>query len=202
LDKAQFSLADCFSAERQLTFVLRQLAFLAAYRMVSIKDVAYDEMRNSPPRYLHSYTALGVDSKRNINAERINYAEAPINTHAILLFKGRYLQSINLFPFVIDLNALTYEGGSKVCFYSCQDIADSSLNYRFMEDNSLENIIYKKTKTEETDLNQLMMDQDKRIDFNLDFVFLQFQEAKKTVLQNNGVEEDDFFDEEEDAFDF
>ncbi len=102
LDKVQFNLADCFAAERQLTYLLEKLAFLAKYRMVSIKNITYNELRNAPPRYLHSYTILGIDSKRNINSERVNYVDAPISTQAILLFKGRYQHSINLFPFILS----------------------------------------------------------------------------------------------------
>lgn len=120
LDKAKFTLLDCFEAETQLTTVLTTLIFFTHYKMVSIKSIAYDEMRNSPPRYLHSYAALGIDSKFNVNSERVNYVADTICTDAILLFKGRYQESINLFPFVIDLNALTFEGGAKNLFLQFQ----------------------------------------------------------------------------------
>jgi hypothetical protein len=202
LDKNQFTLADCFAAERQLTYLLEKLAFLAAYRMVSIKNITYNEMRNSPPRYLHSYTVLGIDSKRNVNTERVNYVEGPISTQAILLFKGRYQQSINLFPFLIDLNALTDEVGAKVCFYSHQDMADGSLNYQFMDDNSFQNITYQQIWKEDIDINDLMIDQDKRSAYNLDSVFLQFQEAKKDLLGTEADDDFDFLDEEMEDFDF
>lgn len=182
LDRPQAQPSDCFMAERQLVCILAALNFLADYKMVSIKSISYEEMRNSPPHYLHNYAALGIDSKFNINTERVNYVDAPINTDAILLFKGRYQQSINLFPFIIDVNALTFEGGAKVCFYSCQDLADGSLNFRFLEDNSIVNVTYKRTLAKEEDLNKLMMDQEKRKDHKLDAVFLQFQEARKTIL--------------------
>ncbi|MCB0564143.1 MAG: CHAT domain-containing protein [Phaeodactylibacter sp.] len=202
LDKAQFTLADCFAAERQLTYLLEKLAFLAAYRMVSIKNITYNEMRNAPPRYLHSYTVLGIDSKRNVNTERVNYVDAPISTQAVLLFKGRYQQSINLFPFLIDVNALTDEVGAKVCFYSHQDLADGSLHYQFMEDNSYENIAYQNTWNEGDDMNQLMLDPNCRRAYNLDSVFLQFQEAKKVLLGADDAEDFDVMDDETDDVDF
>ncbi len=172
--------------------------------MVSIKNITYNEMRNAAPRYLHSYTVLGIDSKRNVNAERVNYVEAPISTHTVLLFKGRYQHSINLFPFLIGVNALTEEVGTKICFYSHQDLNDGSLNYQFMEDNSLENITYQKVWNEGEDMNQLMLDADRRNAFQLDNVFLQFQEAKKTLLktaENELVFLDDI-EEADDDFDF
>lgn len=202
-DKSQCELSDCFVVERQLSQLLRSLHFLAAYRMVSIKTIAYDEMRNSPPRYLHTFTALGIDSKFNVNTERVNYVDAPITTDAILLFKGRYNQSINLFPFIIDVNALTFESGAKVCFYNGQDFNDNSLNYRFLEDNSLVNVAYTGIHKEDTNLNQLMMDPEQRKILKLDTVWQQFQEAKKTLLRSSSVEIDDLFgDEEEDDFGF
>lgn len=206
LDKNQFDLSDCFAAERQLTFLLKKLAFLAGYRMVSIKNITYNETRNAPPRYLHSYTVLGIDSKSNVNTERVNYVEEPISTQAILFFKGRYQQNINLFPFLIDVNALTDETGAKVCFYSHQDISDGSLNYKFMDDNSYENITYQKAWKEGDDMNQLMLDNDKRRAYNLDTVFLQFQDAKEALLggATTGSKEEDFnfLDDENDDFDF
>lgn len=189
LDRALFSMLDCFEAETQLTTVLVNLIFLANYKMVSIKNIGYDEMRNSPPRYLHYYAALGMDSKFNINSERVNYADDPISTDAILLYKGRYQESVNLFPFIIDYNALTFEGGTKICFYSCRDIQDGSLNYCFLEDNGIENIVFSNTLKPDTVINELMMDKEKRKLLKLDTVFKQFQEAKKIILGNDEKEE-------------
>lgn len=182
LDRATFTLLDCFEAENQLTSVLVTLIFLADYKMVSIKNIGYDEMRNNPPRFLHYYAALGMDSKFNINSERMNYVEAPISTDAILLYKGRYQESVNLFPFIIDFNALTFEGGTKICFYSFRDMEDGSLNYRFLEDNGVENIVFRNTLKSDSNINELMMDKEKRKQLKLDVVFQQFQEAKKLIL--------------------
>ncbi len=204
LDKNQFSPADCFAAERQLTFLLRQLAFLAQYRMVSIKDIAYQELRNTAPHYLHSYTVLGIDSKRNVNAERVNYVEAPISTQAILLFRGAYQKNVNLFPFLIDLNALTGEVGAKVCFYSHQDLTDGSLNYLFIDDNSLVNITYRQTWKEGEDMNLLLLDPERRTAYNLDSVFLQFQAAKQALLPGIAAADGDFdfLNDADDEFNF
>ncbi len=94
---------------------------------------------------------------------------------------------------------MTYEPGSKVCFYSHQDINDNSLNYQFMEDNSLVNIAFQNISQEESEINELMMNEEKRRAYNLDSVFLQFQAAKKSLLQ---LEEDPLFEEDNDDFDF
>lgn len=70
---------------------------------------------------------------------------------------------------------------------------DGSLNYRFLEDNSVQNIVFKETLKSDVkieDLNELMMDKAKRKQLKLDVVFLQFQEARKTLLSAQA--EDDF----------
>lgn len=83
----------------------------------------------TPRRYLHHYAAFRIDSKFNVNSEKVNYVEDTISTDAILLFKGQYQESVNLFEFIIDLNSLTFENGTKIIL-SAKDFADGSLNYR------------------------------------------------------------------------
>ena len=207
LDSEKFTSLDCFEAEKQLTTILTSLNFLTKYRMVSMKAINYEAIRNEKAYYLHNYTALGINMKSEVNPERVNYTHEPINTNAILLFKGNYSNSINLFPFVIDWNALTFEGGTKICFYASRELEDDSLNYRFLENNEIENIIFKNadktleeaSKTEKQKLlNELMKDQKKRIDFKLDSVFTIFQEAKNTILGNKEINFDDVFDDDDD----
>ncbi len=187
MDTSSYAIEDCIEAESNLTAVLETLKFLVNYKMVSIKSIGYLEMRNSQPHYLYNYTALGVDIKSNINQERVNYAEAPINTDAVLLYRGSYQQNVNLFPFVIDVNALAFEGGAKICFYACHNNADGSLNYTFLEDNSIVNIANTETIKPGIDINELLMDPKKRRDMRFDSVFTLFQEAKKAVT---GMEEE------------
>lgn len=191
LDTSSYTIADCIDAENNLTTVLETFKFLVNYKMVSIKSIGYFETRNSKPHYLYMYTALGVDIKSNINQEKVNYAEAPINTDAVLLYKGTYQQNVNLFPFIIDVNALAYEGGAKICFYACHDNADGSLNYNFLEDNSKVNIANTETIKPGIDINELLMDPKKRKDMRFDSVFTLFQEAKKAVT---GMEEEEDFE--------
>ncbi|MEO5997951.1 MAG: hypothetical protein ABIN89_14490 [Chitinophagaceae bacterium] len=181
LDSSTFTLGECIEAESQLASVLQTLKFLAKYKMVSIKSIGYSEMRNCKPHYLYNYTALGIDSKSNINQERVNYAEFPINTDAVLLYKGSYQQNVNLFPFIIDINALSFESGAKICFYASHDNANGSLNYNFLEDNSVVNILNTETLKPGIDINDVLLDPKKRKDMKFDTVFDLFQEAKRAV---------------------
>ena len=208
LDTDTFSPLDCFEAEKQLTTILASLNFLSTYKMVSVKAINYEELRNNKPFYLHKYTSLGFNTKSEINPEKVNYTNEPVNTDAILLFKGNYRQSLNLFPFVIDLNALTFEGGVKICFYISRNLEDDSLNYRFIENNKIENIEFKNIhkefeeldeKKKQSALNKLMKSQEKRIIFKTDTVFTMFQDAKNTIIAEDNI---DFSDLDEDDDDF
>ena len=189
MDKIRNSLADnsyslltCFAAEKNLTYILEKFAFLAAYNMVSIKKINYEEMRNSSPLYLHSYASLGIDTKKRINAEKIDSMEKPTGTEAILLYKDNFLESINLFPFIIDINALRSENGSKICFYQMRDINDNSLNYQFVEDNSQENISESEVLSEEMSIAEILNDKKTRTIMMQNFVVQNFNAAQEAII--------------------
>jgi hypothetical protein len=181
-DSDKYSAKNCTEVEMQLTHLLSAFSFLAAYKMVSIKSINYEEMPNNAPRYLHNYISLGFDSKINANTERYNYLDTPITTDSILLFKGNYMNGIVLFPFIIDLNALVLEGGVKICFYSSMDMDENCINYCFLEDNRTEKINFSDVLKGGVEINEVLEDREKRKKLKLDNVFLQFKEAKKTIL--------------------
>lgn len=201
LEKSQHSLMTCFEMEGQLTKVLSQLILLTNYQMLSVKSVAYDEKRTSNPQYIHSYIELGVDQKFNENTEKINILDIPVVTDAVILHDKRvnHEQNINLSPFVIDYNTQVFENGAKVCFFSCKHIADASLNYRFLDDNSVENVVFANILTENNKIEELMKDKNNHIKLKFDLIFSQFEEAKKQLLKNSaqgsGSAEDIQFDD-------
>ncbi len=192
LDKEKYTLLDCYEAEKQLAIFLTHFHFLAAYEMASIKRIGYNEIRNTEPRYLHRYAALGIDNKANVDAEKVNYAPDTAYTNAVLFYKGdHYKESINLFPFVIDYNALTFEHGAKICFYCARAMAEDQLDFIFLEDNSVQKIEFTKTIKADTDFNELMMKEENQKRFNLDTVFLQFQAACECVVGDSVNFDDD-----------
>lgn len=110
LDKTQYDLLDCFEAEKQLAAFLTQFRFWVHYNMASMKRIGYRQIREDTPHFLHRYAALGIDSKANVDAEKVKYTVEPAHSDAVLLYQGEdYRESINLSPFVIDYNALTFE---------------------------------------------------------------------------------------------
>ncbi len=187
LERSQHSLLTCFEIEGQLTQILTHLVFLINYQMLSIKSVVYDEKRTASPQYIHSYIELGIDQKFNQNTEKLNILGIPVVTDAVLIYnkKEDYAHHINLSPFVIDYNTLMFESGAKVCFFSSKHIADASLNYRFLEDNSIENVDWCNILENESKLEELMKNQENYIKLKFDTIFDQFQEAKKQVLKNS-----------------
>ena len=181
--KKKDSPEDCLAAEQALTDLLAALHFLAACRMASIKRIGYWQIRTGPPRYLHRFAALGIDSKANVDAEKIDFTDETAHTDAVLLYRGdRYQTGINLSPFVIDHNALIFESGVKACFYRARALADEQLEFCFLEDNSLVNVAWKGILRAGSNLNELLFDPENQKAYNLDNVIAQFRDARKCIL--------------------
>lgn len=138
LPQSAYTEDDCKAAENSLTVMLEHLSFLTGYTMDSIKNVEYFGLRNIKQYYVHNYTALGCDE--NTTIDLVKQQDAPLNTYAVLLknTKIAYQPKLNLFPFIIDANALLSEKGAKIYFFSAAS-ADGSLKYSFWEDR--QNII-------------------------------------------------------------
>lgn len=178
---------NCLEAEENLAVVLENLNFLAEYKMISIKDIDYNQQRNDKEGlYLHNYTLLEGDSQANNNQGKVRNETSPVISYSVLLCKENIRQNINLVPFVIDYNALGLTGGSKICFYSfCNTYDDLNLNYSFIEDNS--KVTIKKSRNPRPDdkdiqaNNKWLANPDNRKDMNFDHVFYLFNEAKKSL---------------------
>lgn len=195
---SSYTANDCSEAEKNLAFVLEKLNFLAEYKMISIKDIDYNQQRNDKQGiYMHNYSLLEGDSQaNNTNQEKVRKEDSPVISYAVLLFKDNYRQNINLVPFIIDYNGLALAGGSKICFYSFCDIYDDlKLNYSFIEDNS--RVTIKKSsnpKPDDKDIkatNIWLANPQNRKDMNFDNVFNMFNEAKKTLAGLEEESEDD-----------
>jgi len=183
LDRSQFDLLDCHEAGTKLAAFFKYFHFLVNYHMASIKSISFEQIRNANPRYLHRYIALGIDSKANVNAEKVLYINHAVSPQSVLIYRGdNYENHIDLFPFVIDYNTLTFEHDSKICFYLSQDINDGSLEYLFLEDNSIVNLKSEGIMKPDTDLNELMMNNKHRKTLNLRSVVEQFWEARRCIL--------------------
>jgi hypothetical protein len=183
LDKAQYNLLDCVEAEQHLAQFLGQVAFLTRYHMASIRQIGYWQPRHADARYLHRYTALGIDNKAQKDAEKVNCSSETVQTDAVLLYRdGNYKEHVGLSPFIIDYNALTFEHGPKICLYRSQAIDGDWLEYVFHEDGSLLRLESQGILKPDTDLNELMLEQQKQKVLNLDNMVGLFHAAKACLL--------------------
>jgi len=188
-DQAQFNLLDCFEVETQLGIFLTHFRFLVNYEMASIKNIGYKEIRNDRPHYIHKYNEINIDSKAQEDTEKENDTSWPVNSDAVLLYKGKdYSKNINLFPFVLDYNVLNgVKGtkdskGAKIYFFCSNHISEDSLEYRHVGTNDEIYIEHTKNK-----------DGPKSI---MDMVVIQFYNAKESILgESVELNPDDVYDD-------
>lgn len=201
IDTEKFERIDCFKAERNLATVLSTCWFLTKYQMVSIKEIVYEQVRNASPAYLHKFALINLATREVTSSKPIDsrdpgqhsgydiyYKDKPNHTDAVLLTRKGTAKSINLFPFVIDYNALTFKNGSKIYFYEGKE-NDTTLRYSSLDDGKEILIKYTGVLQEGDKLNELFRDNEKRKaynekkqDYKYDAVFLQFISAFKTFL--------------------
>ncbi len=202
LDSGQVIYATAFEAENELTIFLSTLSFLANYKMVSVKQITYNNIRNEDVRYLHSYTFLGVDNDDKLFSTKFKYDEHPISNDAVLIYKDKYQEGLNLFPFIIDVNALTNELEVKICFYTCFEerkkrltyfdinkiTSDKNDDFKNVGDPSQvviqfnEDIERDLESNTDHDITGLMKDTEKFKNLQLNVVYKIFQNAQKEIL--------------------
>jgi hypothetical protein len=97
---------DFYRSEKILTEFLEMFHFLVNYKMISMNEIEYRFIINCEQTYLHRYKTIG-NQGQNDEIQSGDLSGSGF-THAILLYKGNNFQdsSINLYPFVIDYNAL------------------------------------------------------------------------------------------------
>jgi hypothetical protein len=202
LDAGQATLSTAFEAETELTEFLCTLAFLANYKMVSVKNITYEEIRNHEVHYLHAYTFLGVDNDDKLFSQKYKYDTKPISTDAILIFKHQYYDGLNLFPFIIDVHAITNELEAKICFFTYAEEGRRKLTYSDINKISSDKnehagdisdpshvvIVYNEEVENDlkanidNDITRLRTDIKKYNDLQLNIVYTIFETARSEIL--------------------
>lgn len=183
LRQEQYDLLTCYEAEQQLATFLEHFAFLCCYRMASIHEIGYREIRNSAPRFVHRYTALGIDNKAQKDAEQLLYIEDTTYTDAVMLYRGNdYRQGVNLFPFVIDYNALSFEPGAMISFFRAKRFEDDNLVYQFLENQETRLIEPQGLLSDDLAYHDVLMDPEQHKRLNQDLVVDGFAQARDTIL--------------------
>lgn len=188
--------------EKALTSFLVTLNFLAAYKMVSVKDIGYEAVRKNAIQFVHTYSLLGVNKTMEGDGQKYSYQDTGKNTDAVLLIRDKYPEGLNLFPFIIDINALRDQRLVKICFYAWNDENDKTLVYYDLnkipfEDNDDSDVIIEKNKELEDIENDLIAickssdrditglkanDGEKYKKMKLFEVYNTFQDAKETFF--------------------
>ena len=112
---------ECIEAEEKLSIVLNKLSFLAAYSLVSVRNI--DVLRNRQvrhPSYLHRLVRL-VQHFSEDPTEEVELLEDFLDNASILLMKKEDIQDtdsfLNLTPFIIDENAYVEKAEDHKLFY-------------------------------------------------------------------------------------
>ena len=125
------NLFDCYRAEKVLTEFLTDFAFFTNYNMISAKMVEYHHMKESSSVYIQFRKAIGFSQEKTNN---IVVSEDTF-THAVLLVdKQNTNRYINLYPFVIDRNALKQNAKQKIsliAFFSF--FSNPNLGYEILQ---------------------------------------------------------------------
>lgn len=127
---------DCKETEVQLCNIFKELGFCARYKFATIKDIRIEKKKNRNAIYKHKmvkldYVLVGFADK---NEDFENFTDS----NAVIIYKteNRKVQAYNLYPFVIDINALLSEDLSKIYFFSHYTSGNSlqtNCTYRFVK---------------------------------------------------------------------
>ena len=176
--REMYGLGHCHTAEISLTTVLAKFIFFTNYQLVTLKKIEYEEARNSAARYIKDLNIL--DKKETKNLLRIlKYDKTPALTYSV--FFRNENKAINLFPFLLDYNALTNETDFQIFLYQCRE-NESGLQYFSVKSENEEIINYMATGTETMEIKSEEQKNELQKCIRLDLVVIQFEEAMNTIL--------------------
>jgi hypothetical protein len=172
----------CFHAEKQLTTVLETLIFIADFQLVSMRKIEYQRLRDNQdePNYIKDFNILGKRQPKQQGEHQrlVQYDKIPTDAYAVFLHKKG--ASFNLFPFVLDYNALVNEPlSSKIYFYECRE-AKHGLKYFFI-DGENEDVLNYSGINQKVAINPIL-DNDGENQLKIDIALEQFIAANNTLF--------------------
>ena len=123
----------CAQAELQIANLLEEWSFLVHYKMLVVKKIELDKLKNCRENLLHF--AVTLDNNRNdegIKDYTIDHLQKPTDTKAVVLYKASIENGLNLSPFIIDEHALTGVENSKIFMFHCVE-EPRTLHFKHME---------------------------------------------------------------------
>ncbi|MEO6287513.1 MAG: CHAT domain-containing protein [Dyadobacter sp.] len=126
---------DCQKAEASLCVIFKEMGFCARYKFATIKNIYINKKKNQPAIFQHKmvkldYVLVGFTDKME---DFENFTDS--NSVVIYKIENKKLFAFNLYPFVIDMNALIGEKLSKIYFYYNYDknAATTICTYNFIK---------------------------------------------------------------------
>jgi hypothetical protein len=103
----------CVEYEEKLTFILERIAFLAKYRLVSVRDIKVIKPRTHEARFHHIVDLLN-SSDSDFKGQEFDEAKFA-DSQSVLLMKSikSFDDYLNLSPLVIDTNSETIDAKEK-----------------------------------------------------------------------------------------
>ena len=181
------TILDCYFAEKQLIAFFEKFSFLVNYKVASMKKIEYFNIKNLDAGYLHHYVNLGY-SRKSLETEERNFDNransiSSLFTNAVLLYKGNdYAENINLFPFVIDYNALTLEKNSKIALFRQPAFDEECLEYVFLDTDEVFELEYKGIAEQKDNKNVVFLTDDDMIIYNKDSVLTTFRMIEEKLF--------------------
>ncbi|MCF0069579.1 CHAT domain-containing protein [Dyadobacter sp. CY261] len=126
---------DCQKTEVSLCVIFKELGFCARYKFATIKNIYINKKKNQPAVYQHKmvkldYVLVGFTDKME---DFENFTDS--NSVVIYKIENKNLFAFNLYPFVIDMNALISEKLSKIYFFYNYDkgATNATCTYNFIK---------------------------------------------------------------------
>ena len=126
--------------------------------------------------------------------EKHRYTPQDVPTDTVLIYQGDdYSHSLNLFPFVIDYNALSFEYGANIYFYQCLNFEhEHILEYNVLKDDEPKPIEFEDIQGQNPNLDDVVGNKEKLKTWNTDHAIRQFREAKANLTTENSDKDEDF----------
>ena len=178
VESETYGLGHCHTAEISLTAILTGFKFFTCYQLVTLRKIEYQAARNSAACYIKDLNILDKKDAKHL-LRYLKYDISPAQTYSVF-FRNKNT-SINLFPFVLDYNALTNELDFQIFFYQCRE-SESELRYFSIQSEDEEIISYTATSTESMEVTSEEQKNEVQRNIRLDLVVKQFEEAMNTIL--------------------
>ena len=121
----------CLAAEDHLGKTLSAAAFLAKYKLLTVKNIDFVKTRHAPPQYRHYKVNLDTVTAGYLDVDEV-YEKYTDNKSVILLkSEDRISPSLNLSPFILDENAFTGNDKSKLFFFQAYHATKQAYRFKF-----------------------------------------------------------------------